>query len=157
MPEFNLLVCSKYHNWSPLAWHRQRDGISIDARFAISVESHLFSLNFSQISWDYGLLSLGKIGELKPLFNERTRKTAMTKAVGNYKDPVSAQVDKGETYWFCRCGLSKSQPWCDGSHKGSAFTPMEWQAPFSGEGRFCACKLSQRIPLCDDSHEDINE
>ena len=81
----------------------------------------------------------------------------MVKAVGDYKEPVDVAVEEGETYWFCRCGKSKNQPWCDGAHSGSAFSPMEWVAPKSRTYKFCACKLTDKAPICDFSHDDIDE
>lgn len=79
----------------------------------------------------------------------------MVKALGDYTEPVVKEVEAGETYWFCRCGKSKSQPWCDGSHSGTQYTPMEWVAPQSRPFQFCTCKLSDKAPICDQSHEKI--
>jgi CDGSH-type Zn-finger protein len=81
----------------------------------------------------------------------------MVKAIGNYKEPVIKEVTGGETYWFCQCGKSKDQPWCDGSHAGTEYVPMEWEAPQSRRYNFCTCKLSGKAPLCDSSHADIDE
>ncbi len=62
-------------------------------------------------------------------------------------------VVAGESYWWCACGRSKAQPFCDGSHKGTAFRPQEWKAEASEEVWFCACKRSSHQPLCDGSHK----
>ena len=48
--------------------------------------------------------------------------------------PLVIDVEAGKSYWWCACGRSKKQPFCDGSHKGTAFTPVEWKAATSGEG-----------------------
>lgn len=79
----------------------------------------------------------------------------MVKAIGDYTAPVVAEVEAGKTYWFCQCGKSKSQPWCDGSHSGTQYTPMEWVAPHSRSYQFCTCKLTAKAPICDKSHEKI--
>jgi CDGSH-type Zn-finger protein len=49
----------------------------------------------------------------------------------------------------------KSQPFCDGSHKGSAFTPVEYKPAQSEEAWFCACKRSAKKPMCDGSHKTL--
>jgi CDGSH-type Zn-finger protein len=69
--------------------------------------------------------------------------------------PLPIDVEAGQTYWWCACGRSKSQPFCDGSHKGTAFSPIEWKAETSEEVYFCACKRSGKRPLCDGSHKKL--
>ena len=71
------------------------------------------------------------------------------------KAPVGVDVEAGGTYFWCACGQSKSQPFCDGSHKGSAFSPMKWTAPESRKVFFCACKQTKGAPLCDGSHKAL--
>ena len=69
--------------------------------------------------------------------------------------PIQVEVTAGETYWWCACGRSKSQPFCDGSHKGSGFSPIEYKATESTKAFFCACKRSGKKPLCDGTHKRV--
>jgi CDGSH-type Zn-finger protein len=71
------------------------------------------------------------------------------------KSPIPVQVEQGKTYWWCACGLSKSQPFCDGSHKGTAFEPLEYTATSDRQVFFCACKQTARSPLCDGAHNQL--
>ena len=71
------------------------------------------------------------------------------------KAPYATEVEAGKTYYWCRCGRSKNQPFCDGSHKGSGFTPIAYKAPESGEVWFCGCKHSADKPFCDGTHETL--
>jgi CDGSH-type Zn-finger protein len=71
------------------------------------------------------------------------------------KAPVAIDVDAGKTYWWCACGKSARQPFCDGSHKGSEFTPVKFEATESKKLWFCACKHSAHTPLCDGSHKRL--
>jgi CDGSH iron-sulfur domain-containing protein 3 len=72
------------------------------------------------------------------------------------KEPIAVQVEKGKEYWWCACGLSKSQPFCDGSHKAEGrFSPVAWTAPKSGERWFCQCKQTGNAPFCDSAHKNL--
>ena len=71
------------------------------------------------------------------------------------KSPYPVEVEAGKSYWWCSCGQSKKQPFCDGSHKGSEFTPTEYKASPSSKVYFCGCKHSAKSPLCDGSHNKL--
>jgi CDGSH-type Zn-finger protein len=64
------------------------------------------------------------------------------------RGPFVVDVTAGTTYYWCSCGLSKSQPWCDWSHLATDFKPFSFQAPISGEFHMCGCKKSQNKPFC---------
>ncbi len=70
--------------------------------------------------------------------------------------PISVDVEAGKDYWWCACGKSQSQPFCDGSHKGTEFSPVQYTATESNTVWFCACKQTRNQPLCDGSHAKIN-
>ena len=69
--------------------------------------------------------------------------------------PIAIEVEAGKSYWWCACGRSKTQPLCDGSHKDTPFTPVEFKAETSGKVFFCTCKRSARKPTCDGSHKKL--
>jgi CDGSH-type Zn-finger protein len=69
--------------------------------------------------------------------------------------PIAVDVKAGQSYWWCACGRSKSQPFCDGSHKGSGFSPLEFKPTQDEEAWFCACKRTAGRPMCDGSHKKL--
>lgn len=71
------------------------------------------------------------------------------------KSPIPVEVEAGKTYFWCSCGKSSKQPFCDGSHKDTEFTPMAWKAEESAKKFFCACKMSDKQPFCDGTHSKI--
>ena len=66
--------------------------------------------------------------------------------------PIGVNVAEGKSYYWCTCGKSLKQPFCDGSHKGSEFGPLTWKADQSKKVFFCTCKATKDQPLCDGSH-----
>ena len=71
------------------------------------------------------------------------------------KAPYAVDVEAGQRYWWCACGNSKKQPFCDGSHKDGPFLPQEYRAEESTTVYFCGCKQSANKPLCDGSHKQL--
>jgi len=71
------------------------------------------------------------------------------------KSPFAVEVEAGKSYWWCSCGKSATQPFCDGSHKGSDFSPVEYKADKSGAVYFCGCKHSANGVLCDGAHKKL--
>ncbi|WP_424979190.1 CDGSH iron-sulfur domain-containing protein [Leisingera sp. S232] len=71
------------------------------------------------------------------------------------KAPFPVEVTEGKTYFWCACGKSQKQPFCDGSHKGTEFAPVKYTAAKDGKLFFCGCKHSSKQPLCDGSHSNL--
>ncbi len=69
--------------------------------------------------------------------------------------PFGVEVEEGKSYFWCACGLSKKQPFCDGSHAGTDFTPVKYQAEKSATMFFCGCKKTGKSPLCDGTHSRL--
>jgi len=71
------------------------------------------------------------------------------------KSPYAVDVEAGKSYWFCSCGKSANQPFCDGNHQGSDFVPKEFKAEKSETVYFCGCKNSSNGMTCDGSHQKL--
>jgi CDGSH-type Zn-finger protein len=69
--------------------------------------------------------------------------------------PVAVSLEAGKTYYWCACGKSAGQPFCDGSHTGSAFAPKGFSFESGGEAHLCMCKQTKNPPYCDGSHRAL--
>ena len=71
------------------------------------------------------------------------------------KAPYPIEVEAGKSYYWCACGKSANQPFCDGSHKGSEFVPSKWEAAETKTVYFCGCKQSKNGAMCDATHRNL--
>ena len=79
----------------------------------------------------------------------------MSEPVIAQKAPFAVEVEEGKNYFWCACGKSSKQPFCDGSHKGTEFAPVKYSADKTGRVFFCGCKHSNKAPLCDGTHSGL--
>ncbi|MDH4183449.1 MAG: CDGSH iron-sulfur domain-containing protein [Nitrospinota bacterium] len=71
------------------------------------------------------------------------------------KKPYVVELKAGETYYWCACGHSKNQPFCDASHKGKGITPIAFVSPKTEAAYLCGCKASKKKPFCDGTHKSL--
>jgi CDGSH-type Zn-finger protein len=69
--------------------------------------------------------------------------------------PYEVTLKAGEKYWWCACGLSAAQPFCDGAHKGTGLKPVMWKAEKDETVWLCGCKATADRPFCDGSHNRL--
>ena len=69
--------------------------------------------------------------------------------------PYAVELEPGKYYYWCACGRSKMQPFCDGSHEGTEFEPLEFMVDEAKKYGLCGCKHTRNPPYCDGSHKDL--
>jgi CDGSH-type Zn-finger protein len=79
----------------------------------------------------------------------------MTTPIPAQKSPYKFLLEAGKEYWWCACGRSQTQPFCDGSHKGTGLVPLGFKAEKTGDAWLCGCKASASKPYCDGSHKKL--
>lgn len=70
------------------------------------------------------------------------------------KSPTVTELEAGDYFW-CQCGLSKNQPFCDGSHSGTEFSPIKFTLEVKKRVALCNCKHSSKNPFCDGTHKNL--
>ncbi|MGF1751686.1 glutamate synthase-related protein [Vibrio cionasavignyae] len=81
----------------------------------------------------------------------------MSKPIIANNAPIKADLTKDQEYYYCTCGRSSKQPFCDGSHAGTEFKPKSFVATESGDAYLCRCKHTQNPPFCDGSHKQFSQ
>jgi CDGSH-type Zn-finger protein len=81
--------------------------------------------------------------------------TSMSEPVIAQKAPYGVAVEAGKKYFWCSCGRSKKQPFCDGSHAGTGMSPLAYETKESKTLWFCGCKATKAQPLCDGAHNKL--
>ena len=79
----------------------------------------------------------------------------MAKGTVAGKAPQMEELEEGKTYAWCACGESSNQPFCDGSHKGSEFSPVVFKAEESKTAYLCQCKQTNNPGFCDGTHSTL--
>ena len=90
----------------------------------------------------------------KPLntLQPNNKETKMIKGQRAGNGAIAVEIEQGKSYYWCSCGKSAKQPFCDASHKGTEFNPVVYKAEETKKMFFCACKQTNNQPFCDGSH-----
>ena len=78
----------------------------------------------------------------------------MDEPVCAQKAPIKLDLE-ASNYWWCTCGRSAKQPFCDGAHKGSSFSPKQFKLEEKKTVWLCACKATKNAPFCDGAHKNL--
>jgi CDGSH iron-sulfur domain-containing protein 3 len=78
-----------------------------------------------------------------------------SEAIIAQKAPYAVEVESGKTYYWCSCGRSQKQPFCDGSHKETSMQPLAFTAEKTEKVYLCGCKQSANTPFCDGKHKEL--
>ncbi len=81
----------------------------------------------------------------------------MDKPIVAANSPIRTELEKGQEYYFCVCGRSASQPFCDGSHAATTLKPRPFTAAEGGDAYLCRCKHTGNPPYCDGSHKQFSD
>lgn len=100
-------------------------------------------------------VSVSDMTFLEPYFKNKSRMKNNPIVAAN--KPIKVELEKDKTYYWCRCGRSQNQPFCDGSHAGTGFTPVEFKAKKDGATWLCACKQTHDQPYCDGHHAMVSD
>jgi CDGSH iron-sulfur domain-containing protein 3 len=112
------------------------------------------SIHSPAFSTDSAFLAADAVA--KAVFHNPNKRTiSMTDPVIFQKSPMPIEVEEGKTYFWCACGKSAKQPFCDGSHKDTGIAPVKITAEATKKMFFCGCKASAKAPLCDGSHSKL--
>ena len=79
----------------------------------------------------------------------------MAKPTIAQKSPFAVELEQGKKYAWCSCGASSKQPFCDGAHKGTEFTPVIFTADETKTAYLCGCKSTENGPFCDSAHKNL--
>jgi CDGSH-type Zn-finger protein len=85
----------------------------------------------------------------------RIQEKKMADPIPAQKSPYGTNVEAGQRYVWCACGRSKSQPFCDGTHKDFGLRPQAFVAEKTEQVWLCGCKASANKPFCDGTHNKI--
>lgn len=80
----------------------------------------------------------------------------MTKPIVAKRSPAILDLQPG-TYYWCRCGKSENQPFCDGAHQGTDLTPLAFEIKEARKAALCQCKQTQNPPFCDGAHKHLQD
>lgn len=93
--------------------------------------------------------------EYTQIMEESKKELVVDKSIISQKSPIPVELKKGETYYWCTCSKSSKQPFCNGAHVGTSFTPLTFTAEKDETASICACKHTKNPPYCDGSHKNI--
>lgn len=129
-------------------------------QFLMQAETEILELEWGKLGVVFIILSIvGVMFGVKSLVAPRRHGSWVPykQAIIADKEPMSIELVGDKKYAWCACGLSKSQPFCDGSHKTTDMKPVIFEAAISGLANMCTCKQSRNAPYCNGAHKDIRD